>query len=82
ESLANIALQILEKGKDYNNLENTICQFGYLFVIEGHGIEALFKIVTDVETFYFAAQADSILQLNINEEFFEETTDIFLSLHQ
>ncbi|WP_338631779.1 hypothetical protein [Clostridium baratii] len=82
ESLANTALRILEEGKEYNQLDNTVCQFGYLFVIEGHGIESLFKIVTDVETFYFAVQVDSILKLDFNEELFKGTVDTFLRLHQ
>lgn len=82
EHLANTALQMLIEGVDYNQLAYTECTFGYLFVIDGHGLEALFKITTDKGTFYFAAQENSLKSLNINEELFKETTDIFLSLHQ
>lgn len=82
EILANTALQTLIPNEDYEKLDNTICTFGYLFVIDGHGIEALFKIITDKATFYFAAQKNSVLRLNFNEELFQTTTDTFLSMHQ
>ncbi len=82
ENLADAALQTLTAGKDYHQLANTTCEFGYLFVIEGHGLEALFKITTDKGTSYFAAQKDSILRLNFNEELFKSTTETFLSMHQ
>lgn len=81
ENLANEALKTLTKDKDYNQLAYTKCEFGYLFVIEGHGLEALFKITTDKGTFYFAAQKNQLLVLNINEERFQTTTETFLSLH-
>lgn len=81
ENLANTALQTLTEGEDYSRLDNTMCEFGYLFVFDGHGIEALYKITTDKATFYFAAQKDSIIRLNFNEELFQTTTDTFLSLH-
>ncbi len=29
------------------NLAGTTCRFGYLFQIDGHGLEALFQLVTD-----------------------------------
>lgn len=82
ENLANAALQILKEGEDYNQLEHTRCEFGYLFVIDGHGLEALFKIITDKGIFYFAAQKSSILRLKFNEKLFKSTTDTFLSMHQ
>lgn len=81
EKLATFALQTLVEGKDYNQLEFTECEFGYLFVIENHGLEALFKIKTDKGIFYFAAQGNSILSLDLNEELFAGTTDTFLQLH-
>ena len=47
ERLANAALQMLTEGEDYDQLAYTVCEFGYLFDIDGHGLEALFKIKTD-----------------------------------
>lgn len=82
ENLANAALQFLIEGEDYEQLANTICEFGYLFDIEGHGLEALYKIKTDKCTAYFAAQGDSVMRLNFNEELFQGTKETFLSLHK
>lgn len=82
EKLANFALGILVEGKDYEKLANTVCQFGYLFVVEEHRIEALFKITTDKGTFYFASQKDKVMLLNINEEQFKSITETTLSMHQ
>ena len=47
EHLASAALQMLAEGTDYENLAGTTCRFGYLFQIDGHGLEALFQLVTD-----------------------------------
>ncbi len=81
--LADIALQTLTEGEDYINLDKTLCEFGYLFMIDDHGVESLFKLITDKEkTFYFAAQKDSIMRLNFNEELFKSTTETFLSMHK
>lgn len=82
ENLANAALQMLVQGEDYDQLAGTICNFGYLFNIEGHGLEALFKIETDKKIAYFAAQGNSIMKLDFNEELFQTTTEGFLSLHK
>lgn len=80
--MANAALKMLKSGEDYGQLAYTTYEFGYLFVIDGHGGEALFKITTDKGVFYFAAQGNELLQLQFNEELFKTTTDTFLSLHQ
>ncbi len=82
ENLANTALSVLKQGEHYEKLDYTTCEFGYLFVIEGHGLEALFKITTDKGTFYFAAQGDTLQMLDFNEELFKQTTETFLSLNQ
>ncbi len=79
--LANSALSLLEKGTDFEELANTQCTFGYLFEIEGHGLEALYKLVTDKTTAYFAAQGDNLMRLNFNEELFQNTVDGFMELH-
>lgn len=79
--LANSALYLLEKGVDFEDLANTQCTFGYLFDIEEHGIEALYKLVTDKTTAYFAAQGDRLTRLSFNEELFQTTIDSFMELH-
>ncbi|MCI8653999.1 MAG: hypothetical protein HFF11_09955 [Angelakisella sp.] len=81
-NLANTALGMLAQGEDYEDLAGTKCEFGYLFEIEDHGLEALFKIITDKTTAYFAAQKTSLMRLNFTEELFRSTTETFLELHQ
>ena len=82
ENLANTALGLLEQGKDYDELAYTKVEFGYLFDIEGHGIEALFKVITDKTTAYFAAQGNKLMRLDFTEELFRSTVDGFLDLHK
>lgn len=82
EILANTALETLEPGVDYEQLAFTECEFGYLFDIDDHGLEALYKITTDKGVFYFAAQGQSVMRLQFNEELFQATTEGFLSMHQ
>lgn len=81
ETLANAALQFLKQDEDYINLFGLKVEFGYLFDINEHGLEALFKVITDKETFYFAAQKKSVIRLDFNEDLFNITVDKFLELH-
>lgn len=81
-NLADTALGMLEEGVDYRELAGIQCQFGYLFSIEDHGLEALFKITTDTTTAYFAAQGEKLMRLNFTEELFRSTTETFLSMHK
>ena len=81
ENLANAAIRMLKQGKDYIQLAYTQCEFGYLYIMDNHGLESLFKITTDKETFYFAAQGNSLKRLALNEQLFKDTTETFLSLH-
>jgi hypothetical protein len=80
ERLADAALSMLKQDEDYIRLAYTKVEFGYLFDIDKHGVEALFKIITDKSTFYFAAQKTSVIQLNFNEAAFNDVTDTFLEL--
>lgn len=82
EMLANTALKIMVQGEDYEELAGTTVKFGYLFDIDNHGIEALFKVITDKTTAYFAVQGENMMRLNFNEELFQSTTETFLSLHE
>lgn len=82
EHLADAALQNLHENVDYENLAYTKVEFGYLFDIDGHGIEALFKVITDKTTAYFAVQGEKLLRLNFSEALFKSTVDGFLDLHQ
>lgn len=82
EMLANTALKIMVQGEDYEELAGTTVKFGCLFDIDNHGIEALFKVITDKTTAYFAVQGENMMRLNFNEELFQSTTETFLSLHE
>ena len=81
EQIADAALNILQENVDYENLAYTKVEFGYLFDIEGHGIEALFKVITDKTTAYFAVQGEKLMRLNFSEALFCTTVDGFLDLH-
>lgn len=82
EVLVDTALQILAEGEGYHQTADIEYEFGYLFDIDGHGLESLFKIMTDKGTFYFAAQKESLIRLDLSEQRFQSTIDAFLSLHQ
>lgn len=79
--LLNAALGTLVEGEEYGDLENTKAEFGYLFEIEDHGVEALFKLITDKGTFYYAFQVNKLMRLNFTEELFQGTTESFLEMH-
>ena len=81
EGIANSALKILNKGEDYEELAYTKVEFGYLFNIEGHGIESLFKVITDKTTVYFAVQGPKLMRLDFSEELFRNTVDGFMEIH-
>lgn len=78
ENIANTALGLLQKNIEYINLNFTKVEFGYLFDIENHGIEALFKVVTDKITAYFAVQGTNLMRVGLSEYMFQVTTDTFL----
>ncbi len=82
EALANTAISILEQGVDYDDLANTKVTFGYVFDIDNHGFEALFKVITDKTICYFAAQGENLIRLNFNEDLFKSTVEGFLERHE
>lgn len=56
-------------------------KFGYLLMLENHGVEALFKIIKDEKVFYFAVQQQTLRLLDISEQQFESVTQHMLDLH-
>lgn len=54
---------------------DTKVEFGYLFQVENHGIETLFKAITDKTTTYFALQGENLMRLEFNEELYRTTVD-------
>jgi len=81
ESIANNALATLQQGVDYDDLSGLKLEFGYLFYIDGRGIEALLKLITDKGTSYFAVQKSSLMRISITEDIFALTTEQFLHMH-
>lgn len=79
--LVKCALKTLKQGEDYDNIENISFGFGYLYVIESGGYNALFKVVTEKKTFYYAAQKNKIMRLSFNEDAFNDTVKKVLDLH-
>lgn len=82
EQIANAALQLLQKNVDYQELAYTKVEFGYLFRVENHGIETLFKVITDKTTAYFALQGENLMRLEFNEELYRTTIDGVLDSHK
>ena len=81
EWIANNAINLLEKDKDYNELANTKVEFGYLYDFEGHGIEALMKVITDKGTVCFAVQGTKMMRLDLSEEIFNTYVEGFMRIH-
>lgn len=54
------AMGLLVESEDHENLARAKAGFGYLFDIDDHGIEALFRIKTDKTMAYFARRAKSL----------------------
>ena len=81
EYLGDIALSGIQQGVEYNNLAGLTLEFGYLFDIDDRGIEALFKVITDIGTFYFVVQKNSLMKIDITEDMFVHTTEQFLKMH-
>lgn len=75
ENLANTALSILVNMQkitqdDFGGIQ---AEFGYLLMIEGRGLEALFKIIQNDNMYYFAVQQDELMMVEINEAQYEST---------
>lgn len=75
------ALDQLTPGADYTEMAYTSCDFGYLFLFEGRGVEALLKVVTDRTTVYFAVQGDTFTRQKYNEDMYKSTVSAYLALH-
>ena len=82
ERIADYAVNSLQKDLDYAELANTIVQFGYLYEFENHGLEALFKVVTDRTIAYFAVQGEKMMRLNLTEAVFDAYVDSFSELNE
>lgn len=82
ETLANIAIEQLEIGNDIDLFENTVVEFGYIY-LRADNHEALFKVLTDRKTIYFAVQKGKLMRLQntFNDELFEGTIQQMEAIH-
>ena len=81
ERLADAALSLLAQGKDFKELNHTKVEFGYLFNVENHGLESLFKVTTDKTTAYFQAKGEELMRLDLPEGLYQATVEQVLALH-
>ena len=81
EMIGNNVINLLNEGIDYNELLYTKIEFGYLYEFENHGLESLFKVITDKRIIYFAIQGTKILRLELNEELYNAYVDGFMKLY-
>lgn len=83
EKLADSALAVLINAQKitHENLAGIKAEFGYLLMIEDHGLEALFKIIQNDDVYYFAVQQDKLMMVNIIESQYEATVAHMLSQH-
>lgn len=63
DKLADTALSLLKEGVDYKSLAYTTVDFAYIYVLDS-GIEAMFKVKTDVGTYAFGANKSKLMLLN------------------
>ena len=83
ENLADTALSVLVNKQKitFDDFAGIKAEFGYLLMIENHGLEALFKIIKDNDVYYFAAQQDKLMLVTIDENQYKSTVDYMLSQH-
>lgn len=64
-----------------DDLTNIKAEFGYVFVMENHGLEALFKIIKDNSIYYFAAQQQELKMLSLDEDLYRAYVEQTLEMH-
>lgn len=81
ENLADSALAVLVNSQlmTFEDFAGIKVEFGYLLMIENHGLEALFKVMKDNDVYYFAAQQEKLMLVAINENQYKSTVDHMLS---
>lgn len=83
ETIANFAIDFLTKNSIINDLVGIQCEFGYIYYIDNHGYEALFKIKKNDSVYYFAFQGMGLLYLNsMDENAYQAHVYSFNEMHQ
>ena len=82
EIVANFAIDFLTKNNIISDLNGISCEFGYIFYIENHGYECLFKISKETKVYYFAFQWSALQMLNMDEGTYQAYVSTFLEIHK
>lgn len=82
EKFANMAINLLVSNNIISDYNGIGCEYGYLYLIDGHGYEGLFKIKKMDKIYYFAIQGTSIEMVNLDENLFELHKQSFLDMHK
>ena len=82
EKFANMAINLLVSNNIISDYNGIGCEYGYLYLIEGHGYEGLFKIKKMDKIYYFAIQGTSIEMVNLDENGFSFHAETFLNMHK
>ena len=82
EKFANMAINLLVSNNIISDYNGIGCEYGYLYLIEGHGYEGLFKIKKMDKIYYFKVQGTSIEMVNLDENLFELHKQSFLDMHK
>ena len=82
ENLAGSAIDFLTKNNIISDYNGISCDFGYIFYIENHGYECLFKVMKENNVYYFAVQGESLQMLNMDEGAYQAYVTSFLEMHR
>ena len=73
------ALSLIIPDFECENPPDLAYEFGYLFDIDGQGLEAFFKVIYENSEFYFTAQNESLKRIDMTDSEFRDRTDMFLT---
>ena len=82
DRFANMAINLLISNNIISDYNGISCEYGYLYLIEGHGYEGLFKIKKMDKIYYFAVQGTNIEMVNLDENGFSFHAETFLNMHK
>lgn len=82
EKFANLALNILINNNMVSDVNGISCEYGYLYNIDGHGYEGLFKIKKLDKTYYFAVQGEELKMISLDEPHFIAYRDSFIERYK
>lgn len=83
ENIADTTVKLLQQNNliTTEELKTMKIEFGYLFSLESGEIEAIYKIALKENTLYFAVQKGKIMNIEINENIYENTIENMRTYH-